>query len=153
MVRKREITLREARRADLLSVFRIEKQSFPQPWSYTAFERFLGNPGFVVAEHNKTVVGYVVGDSIRNHGTPLGHVKDLAVRSDYRGNGIGRLLFGRAVEVLRSQGVDRVKLEVRTTNETALGLYRDFGFHVDHIVSGYYNDGDDAYVMYKRLDR
>ncbi len=41
--------IRPAERADLLAVVRIEDESFSQPWPYDAFERFLGEPGFLVA--------------------------------------------------------------------------------------------------------
>lgn len=33
--------IRRAERADLLAIYRIEKASFPQPWPYEAFDRFL----------------------------------------------------------------------------------------------------------------
>jgi hypothetical protein len=71
--------LREARQTDLLSVYRIEKTVFKQPWPYAAFERLMDAPAFLVAEQptggptvdpaaakhtdGSGVVGYVVGDT------------------------------------------------------------------------------------------
>ena len=138
--------VREAVRADLLEVFRIERRSFPQPWPYEAFERFLDEPGFLVAEDDG-VVGYVVADTMPNHGTSVGHVKDLAVRRDRRGEGIGRLLLGEALGRLFVEGAGRVKLEVRANNDAARELYSDFGFVTHHVLSGYYDDGEDAHIM------
>ncbi|MFQ3319090.1 MAG: ribosomal-protein-alanine N-acetyltransferase [Natronomonas sp.] len=143
---KAEVAVREATRADLLKVFRIEKQSFPQPWPYAAFERFLDTPGFLIAE-DADIVGYVVADSIPNHGTSIGHIKDLAVAPNRRGEGIGRLLLSRALSALFVDGADRVKLEVRESNGTARSLYEAFDFEIHHIVPNYYDDGEDAYVM------
>jgi ribosomal-protein-alanine N-acetyltransferase len=140
------VGVREAVRADLLDVFRIEKRSFLQPWPYDAFERFLEEPGFLVAA-DEGVVGYVVADTMPNHGTSMGHIKDLAVAHDRRGEGIGRLLLGEALGRLFVEGAGRVKLEVRASNGAATSLYREFGFETHHVIPAYYDDGEDAHIM------
>jgi ribosomal-protein-alanine N-acetyltransferase len=128
-------------------VFRIEQASFPQPWPFSAFEGFLDAPGFLVAVAEEGVVGYVVADTVPNHGRPLGHVKDIAVRPDRRGEGIGASLLERALAVLAREDTARVKLEVRAGNDAAIRLYRGFGFTHHHTVPRYYDDGEDALVM------
>ncbi|CCQ35640.1 GNAT family acetyltransferase [Natronomonas moolapensis 8.8.11] len=145
--------IRGAVRADLLSVFRIEARSFEQPWPYTAFERFLGAPGFLVAETEAggDIVGYVVGDTIESGAVPIGHIKDLAVARGHRRRGLGRRLLSRALGALAAAGAGRVKLEVRRSNEAARGLYSSFGFEPHHVVPGYYDDGEDAHVLIKHL--
>ncbi|MFC7006623.1 ribosomal protein S18-alanine N-acetyltransferase [Halalkalicoccus salilacus] len=141
------VEYRKAERADLLSVFRIEKASFPQPWPFSAFERFLGQPGFLVAHENEDVIGFVVADSVPNHGRTIGHVKDLAVRPERRGRGIGRGLLERAMAILSSQGAGWVKLEVREGNDPALALYRESGFTLRRRIPRYYDDGETALVL------
>ena len=42
-------------------------------------------------------------------------------------------------------------LEVRVTNEPAISLYKKLGFEITRTVNGYYSDGEDAYVMTKRV--
>ena len=144
--------IRPAERADLLAVARIERQSFPQPWPFQAFEGFLGGAGFLVAEAGTGVAGYVVADTVRGGGGPVGHVKDLAVHPDWRGRGLGTRLLDRALGVLEGQGVDRAKLEVRQSNEDAISLYRRFGFAPHHLVTEYYADGEAAAVFVVGLD-
>ncbi|MFB6084392.1 MAG: ribosomal protein S18-alanine N-acetyltransferase [Halorientalis sp.] len=139
--------VREAVQADLLAVYRIEKASFPQPWPFAAFQQYVGEPGFLVAEVGASVAGYVVADAVPNHGRPLGHVKDLAVHPDRRGQGVGSTLLRRVLGVMRTQGVAEVKLEVRAGNEAALDLYRAFGFEHRRTVPRYYDDGENALVM------
>lgn len=143
------VRIRKAERADLLEVFRIEKACFPQPWPYSAFERFLGEPGFLVAvdDQGTDVLGYVVGDTTPNHGRDIGHVKDLAVREDARGRGYGRRLLERAVVSLAVGGAAVVKLEVREDNGVARSLYRNVGFEPLRRHRRYYGDGEDALVM------
>jgi ribosomal-protein-alanine N-acetyltransferase len=146
--------VRQAERADLLAVHRIEQSAFPQPWPFSAFEKYLGEPGFLVASArvpDGTVVGYVVADTVPNHGRPLGHIKDIAVHADHRGQGVGTRLLERGLGVLESQGAASAKLEVRESNHTARRLYRDHGFEHRRTVPRYYSDGEDALVLVRPL--
>lgn len=142
-----EVGIRGATRADLLDIYGIEKRSFDQPWPYAAFERQLDAPGFLVAEDDSEIVGYVVADRVSDHGAAVGHVKDLAVVPDRRGEGIGSRLLSSALVEVYVAGADRVKLEVRESNDAAQALYESFDFELHHVLPGYYDDGEDAYVM------
>ena len=144
--------IRPAERADLLAIYRIEKSSFPQPWPYEVFDRFLDEPGFLVAEEGDAVVGYVVADVVPNHGRAFGHVKDLAVHPERRGQGYGRRLLAHALTRLAEGEATSVKLEVREGNDAAIYLYEDFGFQTLRRVGGYYEDGTDAFVMVRGLE-
>jgi len=159
-----EPQIRQAERADLLAVFHIEQESFPQPWPFSAFEQFLDEPGFLVAQATEEgardaskvgddgrVVGYIVADSVPNHGEAIGHVKDLAVAEERRGEGIGRRLLQRGLSAMAAQSVGRVKLEVRASNDRARRLYRGFGFEHRGTVPRYYANGEDALVMVREF--
>lgn len=146
--------IREATRADLLSISRIERASFAQPWPYGAFEHFLGRRGFLVADSGdvggtEEVVGYVIGDVVPNGGREIGHIKDIAVHPDYRGRGLGAALLGRGLSALSGRGAGSVKLEVRAGNDAAISLYRAFGFEHRRTSPRYYRNGEDALVMVK----
>ncbi|QKY20063.1 ribosomal protein S18-alanine N-acetyltransferase [Halolamina sp. CBA1230] len=142
-----ELTIREADRADLLAVFRIEKAVFPQPWPFASFEQFLGNRGFLVALRDGAVVGYAIADLRSNNGRDLGHLKDIAVHPEAQGEGVGRALLRRVLFTLAVAGAAVVKLEVREENDVAQSLYEDVGFERVRRVPAYYDDGEDAYVM------
>jgi ribosomal-protein-alanine N-acetyltransferase len=139
-------TIRPAERADLLAVYRIEQEAFAQPWPFEAFENYLGATGFMVAA-GEGVLGYVVADTVPNHGRPLGHIKDIAVHADYRGRGVGTDLLRRGLATLETEQVRSVKLEVRASNEPARSLYEKFGFVHRRTVPRYYSDGEDALVL------
>lgn len=149
--------IRQAVRADLIEIHRIEQASFPQPWPFSALESYLGEDGFLVAETGNddgdppAVAGYVIADTVPNHGTPLGHVKDLAVRPSYRRRGIASALLKRALSVVDATGAGSVKLEVRADNDGARRLYRRFGFEHRKTIPNYYSNGEDALVMVRLL--
>ncbi|MFC7081528.1 GNAT family N-acetyltransferase [Halorussus caseinilyticus] len=162
-----DVRVRQAVQADLLAVLRIERASFDQPWPFSAFERYLGEPGFLVAvtgggpspadeqgepRADENVVGYVVANLVPNHGRSFGHVKDIAVHPDHRGEGVGADLLEHSLRVLEVQGAQSVKLEVRASNETALSLYRGFGFQYLRTIPRYYDDGEDALILVVDLD-
>lgn len=74
------VTIRPAERADLLAVHRIEREAFPQPWPFDAFDRFLDAPAFLVAVDDETASGAGLaagGTGGGNHGpdasTPQTH--------------------------------------------------------------------------------
>jgi ribosomal-protein-alanine N-acetyltransferase len=142
-----DASIRRVERADLLSVVRIERACFSDPWPYDAFERLLDAPAFLVAERDGAVVGYVIADVTPNHGRDIGHVKDLAVHPETRGEGIGRRLLRSALARLRGVGAAVVRLEVREGNAVARSLYADEGFEPIRRVSNYYRDGEDALVL------
>lgn len=145
------VSIRPAERADLLAVVRIENASFSQAWPYDAFERFLGEPGFLVAEIDGRIAGYVVADVTQQIGRALGHIKDVAVHPDYRRAGVASTLLSQSLGVLAAHGADTVKLEVRQSNDGAKRLYREFGFEPLRRVPSYYADGEDAIVMIRKL--
>ncbi|WP_049985192.1 GNAT family N-acetyltransferase [Halobellus rufus] len=171
------VTVRPADRADLLDVLRIERDAFSEPWPYAAFESVLDAPAFLVAvgeveqrsaseeasgekraasregvDGPQALLGYVVGDVMPNHGRDIGHIKDLAVRSDARGRGIGRRLLREALFGLALAGAAVAKLEVREGNEAARSLYREEGFEPTRRVPRYYGDGEDALILVVDVD-
>jgi len=142
-----QVTVRGVTRADLLAVHRIEQASFGQPWPYDAFEDLLDEPAFLVAERDDAVTGYAVADVTPNFGRDVGHLKDIAVHPEARGEGIGRHLLRSTLVRLRATGAVVVKLEVRAGNTPAKRLYRSEGFEPLRRVPRYYQDGEDAVVM------
>lgn len=167
------VAIRRAEATDLLDVRRIESDVFPQPWPMEAFQKFLGEPGFLVAvttpatdsgapavsepdeegpAPETTVVGYVVADVISGGWRDVGHVKDLAVAVRYRRQGVGTALLSRALSVLADRDVRSVKLEVRESNAPARDLYDAFGFELRRRLPHYYADGEDALVFVAPLD-
>lgn len=151
--------IRRAREGDLDAVMEIEELGFPNPRSMPSFKFRLDREGFFVYVDEGEVVGYVVVavedapwwmEALR--GENEGHVLDLAVHPRHRRTGIGEALMRKGLRFLVERGVPAVKLEVRVDNETAMGLYEKLGFERVRVLRSYYSDGDDAWLMRRRLN-
>ena len=61
-----------------------------------------------------------------------GWLKDIVVRADQRGSGLGRALVEHGLRAYRERGAERVGLKVDSTNPTgAVQLYERAGFEVE----------------------
>lgn len=102
----------------------------------------------LVARAGNRTVGYAMGE-LHPKGAEL---ISLAVTPSYRNRGIGRKLLRRLLLRLERNGIGRVFLMVRETNESAIRLYRGFGFRRIRRVPEYYADGETAIRMRLELD-
>ncbi len=75
---------------------------------------------------------------------------DISTAPAQRRRGAARLLLGELGHEARSRGALRIELEVRASNEGALGLYRALGFSTRRRRPGYYGD-DDGLEMWMAL--
>jgi len=76
------------------------------------------------------------------------HVTNVAVNPDWQGKGVAtRMLLALAQRAVAA-GYDALTLEVRHTNTGAQALYRSFGFAPAGIRPRYYENRDDAIVMW-----
>lgn len=146
-----ECTVRVAGLEDLEQVIQVELQSFNRdeaypPWVF--MEAITLHPNlFLVIECNNSVKGYAMGFVDGDYC----HLTSIAVAPDSRRRGFGRRLLRSFEEACRREGLRRIKLEVKTTNQVALNLYLSEGYRVVDLIRGYYPDGSNAYVMTKDL--
>jgi len=137
---------------DLGYVLRLDRLSFPTPWTKSAFlSELLENERayYLVAKWGGRPVGYIGVWIIAQEG----HITNIAVHPDFRRRGIGTRLL-KAIEALTAErGGLRMTLEVRKSNLGAQRLYQRLGFRPAGIRPGYYKDNnEDAVVMWKRID-
>jgi ribosomal-protein-alanine N-acetyltransferase len=146
---------------DLASVTRINRLCLPENYTdYFFVDLFKKYPEtFIVAEESGEVVGYImcrveVGLSSFGLGGLLkkGHVVSVAVLPEHRRRGVAEAIIKKAMENMQvAYKAKQCYLEVRVTNEPAVALYRKLGFEVTRTINGYYADGENAYVMSKKL--
>jgi len=153
--------VREASAADLTKVIMINRRCLPENYTYFFFNSILQNypKTFLVAEIDGDIAGYIMCRVERGFSklsklnlARLGHVISIAVLPEYRRKGIAKALLTRAMKVLKEEyDCEEVYLEVRVSNQPAITLYRKLGFEIVKISRRYYVDGEDAYIMARRL--
>jgi ribosomal-protein-alanine N-acetyltransferase len=140
------LSVRDMRVSDLSAVIAIEKASFTSPWSEDSVlsEIYAGQSLTRVAAIKESVVGYLIARQIIDEGQLL----DLAVKPEYRQQGIAELLMRDLISGLRVKRVVKLFLEVRASNEAAIRLYEKFGFTRISTRKNYYkNPVEDALIM------
>lgn len=141
-----DIMISPMTKEDLDEVLAIENASFPSPWSRALFVAELNSPysfPMVASESGGRIVGFVCPMLVVDEG----HILDVAVAPNFRGKGIGALLVKKVLDECRAKGAEFVSLEVRTSNSTAISLYRQLGFIVTGQRKRYYENGEDALLM------
>lgn len=152
--------LRKFGPGDLQNVMQINRVCLPE--NYTDFffvdlhQRFPET--FIVAEEAGKIVGYImcrIEVGLSNFGfgglVRKGHVVSIAVLPQARRKGVALALINRSLQGMEYYKAKQGFLEVRVTNDAAITLYKRLGFEITRTINGYYSDGEDAYVMTKRL--
>jgi [ribosomal protein S18]-alanine N-acetyltransferase len=139
------VRVRRLSYGDLPSVLSIERRSFPTPWSLAMFVLELSKPSGIclAATTDQGLAGYLVCSRYAD----VWHLMNVAVTPDLRRQGIATTLMR---DLFDAAGPDaRYTLEVRTSNEEAIAMYRRFGFRAAGRRRRYYHDnGEDALIMW-----
>jgi ribosomal-protein-alanine N-acetyltransferase len=145
---------------DLLEVVEIEEASKLSHWGWDAYHAELqaqlhsimlvarrpGNPG----PGDRSVIGFIVARHIADEI----HVNNVAVRPDFRRNGLARRLLRAVLSWGREKGARQAVLEVRAGNVAAQELYGACGFEVIGRRRRYYQAPlEDALLMAVSLER
>lgn len=143
------LTLKLMDELDLDGVLEVSSLSLKESWSKEAFSKELSNPlaKYIIAKSDDRIIGFAGVWIIVDEG----HITNIAVHPDFRGQGIGSKLVYSLVEKSKTFGCNALTLEVRSSNIVAQNLYEKFGFISEGIRKNYYEDNkEDALIMWKR---
>ncbi|HQE94190.1 MAG TPA: ribosomal protein S18-alanine N-acetyltransferase [Anaerolineae bacterium] len=154
--------IRRLEAKDIPTVTSIDRLVFRDPWPESAYvQELYFNPNahyFVLQltpamparswnERRAALASHIVGFVGMRMEVDQGHISTLAVRPEWRGWGLGELLFHKAIDQAIRNNAQTVSLEVRVSNVIALNLYAKYGFEKVSRLRGYYSDGEDAFFM------
>ncbi|MCT4784663.1 MULTISPECIES: ribosomal protein S18-alanine N-acetyltransferase [Exiguobacterium] len=146
-----DITIRRMTWLDVEEVTAVEEASFAIPWTKEAFmNEMLRNEQaiYFVAVHDRRVIGFAGVWKIVDEG----HITNIAVLPEYRGQGVGNQLLHALVTYARAQSLAALTLEVRVSNVGAQKLYEQFGFECAGRRKRYYQDNnEDALIYWAKL--
>ena len=143
------LAIEPLRRRHLADILPIEQASYPLLWTIGVFQSEIemmrcGERHYLVARDGHDLVGYggllfAVGDA---------HVTNIAVAASRQRQGIATRLLAELAWAAIDHGCDALTLEVRVGNVGAQALYREFGFIPAGIRKKYYENVEDAMVMW-----
>lgn len=141
---------------DLLEVVEIEELSGLSPWGWDAYHKELQSPEDVImlisrvatidakVNEGKGIVGFIVARVVADEM----HVNNVAVRNEFRRQGLAAQLLQTVLECGRRAGARMAFLEVRAGNKAAQALYHRCGFEAVGRRRRYYsNPVEDALLM------
>lgn len=132
---------------DLDQVMQIEERAYPFPWTRGIFSDCIRvGYGCWLLQDSDMIIGY----GVLSWGPEEAHLLNITVTPDRQGEGLGRYLLEDLIDKAIVWGAKELFLEVRPSNESAIGLYRDRGFNEIGLRPDYYPDHEgreDAVVM------
>ncbi len=137
--------IRKFQPPDFPWVIDIERKVFNEhdPYLYMQFYETCSD-GFIVAEVNGMVIGYVVGFLEFER---TGRIFSLAVHPKYQNRKIGSHLLKEIINVIQKSKANEIILEVRSGNIKAKRFYERHGFYQTAVAENYYGDGENAFLM------
>ena len=142
-----EITVGLMTLEDVNAVHAIEAATFPVPWSRESFEKEVTEnkcARYMVLKEDGVCVAYAGMWLVLDEG----HVTNIAVRQDKRGLGYGEAVTRALIQLAADSGLSFLTLECRRSNVVAQSLYHKLGFKDVGFRKRYYENSEDALIMY-----
>jgi len=93
------------------------------------YEEWLSKGNHVIIQRVDSVIAGVCCVTIYDEGTTL-HIREIAVRPEYQGRGLGKKLMEQGINYGVSRGAVKGFLLADVLNENAIGLYRKYDFQM-----------------------
>ena len=95
---------------------------------------------------NKNIIGYLLYEDIYDRFD----IVNLFVNEEYRNKKIASMLLSELIARGKDQNIVNITLEVNSTNQVAIHLYKKFGF-VERAIRSKYYSGTDGILMEKEM--
>ena len=148
-----KVNIRLMKESDLDNVLLIENESFKDKWGRKHYLYELNENPFSVLyilEKDSLLIGYLVF-MITFHSASI---SKIAIKKEYRKLNYASLLMNQMIKHLleiHDETIEVVTLEVRVSNIAAINFYKKHHFEIILTKPQYYQDGEDAYYMIRRL--
>jgi len=147
------LVIEPMRRQHLRQIMPIEQAAYPTSWSRKVFESELaqvkdGSRCYLIGRSDKRVVGYAGLWFVDDPDGDQAHITNVVVDPSCRRDGVATRLLVALAHAAVARGCVAWTLEVRASSEGALELYRRFGFAPAGVRKRYYDNSEDAIVMW-----
>jgi [ribosomal protein S18]-alanine N-acetyltransferase len=151
-IRSVKFKLRDFRREDFDTLWKLDQECFPEGIAYTRFElaAYMKRSGAftLVAERESGILGFIVAEANKRR---VGHIITIDILPAARRLGIASDLLRAAEDRLRAADCRAVRLESAVDNAGALAFYKRHQYELIKTLPGYYSTGLDAFALQKNL--
>lgn len=140
--------IREILTGDINQVASLEQQIFSDAWSENAVTETFRQPQSILtgAFESNVLKGYLIVYYVLDEL----EIARIAVASNCRRQGIAERLLQDLEEKSRQLKIDRWLLDVRESNQAAIGLYKKYGFSEDGKRKNFYTDPVETAILMSR---
>ncbi len=78
-------------------------------------------------------------------------IEDILVDGEFRRRGLAKQLMAYAESFVKNKGINKIFLEVRQSNSSAICLYESLGFKKVSVRKNYYSNSENAIVYAKEI--
>jgi len=107
-------------------------------------EAYVAEGECYVAEENEEKIGVFVVVTVS---TNTIEIKNIVVREDLQGHGIGKKLLQEAIEVAKSNGAERIVIGTGNSSIGQLALYQKCGFRISDVIKDFFTEHYDEVIM------
>lgn len=144
--------IRRMRREDVADVAELERKIFTDAWSERAIQETLDQKQTMIllAYEDKRLIGYLILYFVLEDG----EIARIAVEDSYRRQGVATKMLRELECLCEDNGVNKLLLDVRESNEGACRFYEKQGFVRDGVRKNYYSDpAEDGILMSRELGK
>ena len=137
---------------DVDSVIKIQQESKLSPWSFEDYENEIARDDSfsVIAKINQQTVGFLVSRFIKKEN--FAELYNIGVGLSFRRKKIGNAMLKEFIDFCDSENLEKIFLEVRESNETAIEFYLKNNFAVIGKRKNFYsNPTENAILMVKEI--
>lgn len=138
--------------SDLDSIKDILSSEFDDFWNYNILKEELKseNSNYVVVKNG---LNEIVGFGGYKILVDNADIMNIVTKKSCRNNGIGTLILQNIIDLIKSQNINHIILEVNENNIPAINLYKKFGFKTIAERKKYYNGTDNAIIMELKIEK
>lgn len=141
------IQIRKATTADIPAMLATEQAATAYPWAESSFQSSFSERYFnAVAVTEGQIAGFYIGELVAGEASLF----DIAVHPQQQGKNIGKALLNHFLTEAEARQATDCWLEVRASNQRAITLYEQAGFHQVGVRPAYYpapGGNEDAILM------
>jgi ribosomal-protein-alanine acetyltransferase len=152
-----ELRIRTVDSSHIADLIRIADETNLSAWTAQNYLDEFQMPGSIMLRLESALnvtIGFVVGRIVEGGVVAIeqqAEIYNIAIDKSEQGKGFGQMLFDAFIEKCRQYNVTSIWLEVRESNEKAIGFYKTNGFEHVQSRNNFYDNPREAALLMKLI--